>query len=156
MKNFLESKEANFYHITTIANLDSIKENGLNSGSAKIFVARVAELSVLFAIALEQLPEIYQSSGIAILKLSQTNNTFLPEEIKPDTQARVEWTQVFQNIILRKNIPYQNMELFLQLNWGEGSLRELMIQQITSLAQLGEQKFKVHRMRTWAEQTIYL
>lgn len=117
MKNFLEQHEATFYHITPIENWEGIKNNGLISTNGRLFVSRVGELPGLMAIAFQQIPELYYSNGIVILKLPQAKNNFKLNEIKRDNQSN-EWTQPFQNIILRNHIPVENIEFMMELRFG--------------------------------------
>jgi hypothetical protein len=156
MKKFLAQEDACFYHITTIENWAKIQQNGFRASSGRIFTVRVMELSVLFAVAIEQLPEIYTSQGIVILKFPQSRNNFLFEEIQPDMQAGVEWTQPYQNIILRESIPIENIDLFLLINFGTGTFRENIMGQIAAIVNAGEVKFQSnHPMHTWALSAAY-
>lgn len=111
MNTFLNQPEATFYHVTTLENLGRLKEDGWNSSKKKIFVSRIGEFPILLSIAFEQLPEIYESEGIVFLKLPQSKNNFLKENIIADNQAGVEWTKDFQTIILNPIIPPVNFEL---------------------------------------------
>jgi hypothetical protein len=155
MKAFLNNPDSAFYHITPINNWNGIKENGLNASDKRIFVSCVSDLSVLFAIALEQLPEIYSSEGIAIIRLPQSKNNFQSNEFVQDMQALVEWTQPFQQIILRGHIPSESIELFMTIQFHSASLRDGVINQLTAIANAGESKFANHQMRTWAEGLKY-
>lgn len=155
MRKFLANPDSAFYHITPIVNWESIKQNGLYSSEQRIFVSCVSDFSVLFAIALEQLPEIYSSDGFVILRLPQSSNDFQSNEIRPDTQALVEWTKPFQQIILRNHIPSVNLEIFMMFNYSSQSLRDTVINQLTSIANSGQAKYANHPMRTWAENLIY-
>jgi hypothetical protein len=145
MNTFLSQPEATFYHITPLENWERIKNEGLTSNNNRIFVSRVGELPVLLAIAIEQIPEIYESDGIAILKLPQSKNNFELNEIIMDTQARVEWTQPFQNIILKNHIPSENTELMMELRFGnEGPFRGMLISQLISIANAGRVNYQNH------------
>jgi hypothetical protein len=105
----------------------------------------VGELPVLLAIAFEQIPEIYESEGIVILKLPQAKNNFEFNEIIRDSQAQVEWTQPFQNVILRNQIPFENIELMMELRFGnEVSTRHMLISQLTSIAETGRVTYQNH------------
>jgi hypothetical protein len=144
MRNFLNQEEATFYHITPIENWERIKNEGLILNDGRIFVSRVGELPVLLAIALEQLPNVYHSEGIAILKLPQAKNNFKANEIIRDNQAN-EWTQTFQNIIRRNYIPIENIELMMELRFGnEGTFKDMFITHLTSVANSGRVNFANH------------
>ncbi len=145
MKNFLEQPEATFYHITPIENWESIKNNGLISTNGRLFVSRVGELPVLMAIAFQQIPELYYSNGIVILKLPQAKNNFHLNEIIRDNQAGVEWTQPFQNIILRNNIPIENIELMMELRFGnQGPVRDMFIAKLSVISEAGSVNYQNH------------
>jgi hypothetical protein len=144
MQTFLDQPEATFYHITTIENWATIQVNGLNSNSGRMFVSRVGELPVLLAIALEQLPEIYTTEEIVFIKLPQSKNNFTVAEIRPDNQAGVEWTQPFQNIILRKHIPIENIELMLNLHLGQEPQRTFLMTYMTRIANGGKANYQTH------------
>ena len=157
MQTFLDQPEAAFYHITTIENWELIRQKGLISNAGKIFVSRVGELPILLAIAFEQLPEIYTTNTeeVAFLKLPQSKNNFTIKEILPDTQAGVEWTQRFQNIILRRNIPFDNIELMMKLRLGQGQQREFNIGYLTQIANAGQQNYLANSIAIRASQLIY-
>lgn len=105
MSQNILNKDAAFFHVTTIENMEGIKKNGLNRNEkGQIFVSSRGELSILLGIALLQLPEIYQSEGIVFLKMTQNEINITDEEIKKDRQTN-EWTKNFQYIITRSNIP---------------------------------------------------
>jgi hypothetical protein len=88
MQTFLNIPGACFYHVTTLERWATIQSNNeLRSREGKIFVSRVGEFPVLIAIAIEQLPDVYNTSGIVFLKLPQNKNSFRYEEIRPDNQA---------------------------------------------------------------------
>src|SRR5690606_38137020 len=125
MQTFLNQPEATFYHITSIENWEKIKNSGIISNL--VFVSRVGELPVLLSIAFELLPEIYEASALVFLKLPQAKNNFLPNEIRPDLQAGVEWTQQFQNVILRDYIPTENIELMMILKLAEEPNRTFIL-----------------------------
>ncbi len=156
MLTFLQQIEATFYHVTTKENWETIQENGLNSNSGRIFVSRVGELPILLAIAFEQLPEIYTTDKIVFIKLPQSKNNFILDEIRPDNQAGVEWTQPFQNIILRRHIPIDNIELMMELELGhEETQRTSMITYLTRIANAGREYYQNHSITTRALQLIY-
>jgi hypothetical protein len=114
MQTFLNQPEATFYHITTERNWEEIKQKGLNNDEGKIFVSRVGELPVLLGIMMLQLPEIYDNDdNIAFLKIPQVLNQFTINDIVPDHQAHGLWTQPYHNIICKKHIPPQNIELMM-------------------------------------------
>ena len=153
MQTFLNQKEATFYHVTTIENWKKIRITGLNS--KRIFVSRIGEFPVLLSIALEQLPEIYETGEIVFLKLPQEKNQFLPEEIKPDLQACVEWTQPFQNIILRDYIPIENIELMMIIKLGEEPNRTFILNYLTNIANSGKNNYENHFVTYNSTQIIY-
>lgn len=155
MQTFLNQPEATFYHVTTIENWATIQVNGLNSNSGKIFVSRVGELPVLLAIALEQLPEIYTTEEIVFIKLPQSKNNFTVAEIRPDNQAGVEWTQRFQNIILRKHIPIENIELMMKLYLGQEHQRTFLMSYLTRVANSGQVNYQNHSIYEQALQLNY-
>lgn len=156
MNTFLNQPEATFYHITTIENWKKIEVNGINSKQSKIFVSRVGELPVLLSIALEQLPEIYETEIIVFLKLPQTLNNFTDNEIIKDEQAGVEWTQPFQNIILRNNIPIENIELMNMINLGNNEdLRTSRITWLTQIAHSGQNRYQDHFIMQRANELQY-
>lgn len=154
MQTFLDQPEATFYHVTTIESWEQIKLNGLKG---KIFVSRVGELPVLLAIAFEQLPEIYTTNTeeIVFLKLPHQKNNFIVTEIRPDNQAGVEWTQPFQNIILRQHIPIENIELMMKLKLGQEPQRTFSITQLTQIANAGQQNYHNHSVTERANQLSY-
>lgn len=138
MKTFLQELNAAFYHITTIENWNAIKQTGINSEQKKIFVSSSGELSILFAILVDQLNRLdVKSEEIVFLKLSHAKNNFIETEIKPDTQAGVEWTQPFQYIIKRQTIPFANIELAVTLQLGTGLQRTKILTQISNIANEG-------------------
>jgi hypothetical protein len=157
MQTFLDQPEATFYHITTIENWATIQANGLNSNTGRLFVSRVGELPVLLAIALEQLPEIYTTEEIVFLKLPQSKNNFTIAEIRPDNQAGVEWTKPFQNIILRRHIPIENIELMmkLNLNLGREEQRTFLMTYLTQIANAGRINYLNQNITQRANQIIY-
>jgi hypothetical protein len=110
---------------------------------------------VLAAIALEQLPEIYTTEAIVILKFPQVLNNFLATEIRADNQAGVEWTQPFQNIILRKVIPIENIELMMVLELGKDAQRTFILSQLTKIAYSGERNYREHSISLRAQQLVY-
>jgi len=131
MQTFLDQPEATFYHVCALNHWDSINANGLKAKKGKLFVSRVGELPVLAAIALEQIPDIYQSCGIAVFKLPQVLNNFTTTEIFEDNQAGDERTKVFQNIITRSEIPvgqFETVMKFLFLGNGLDILSSLSAQ----------------------------
>lgn len=153
MQTFLDQPEATFYHVTTIENWTTIQVNGLNSNAGKLFVSRVGELPVLLAIALEQLPEIYTTEEIVFIKLPQSKNNFTIAEVRPDNQAGVEWTQRFQNIILRTHIPIENIELMMKLHLGQEPQRTFLMTYLTRIANSGQVNYQNHSI---AEQALQL
>jgi hypothetical protein len=157
MQTFLDQPEATFYHVTTIENWEQIQLYGLNSKSRRIFVSRVGDLPILLAIALEQLPEIYTTNTeeIVFLKLTHQKNNFIVTEIRPDNQAGVEWTQPFQNIILRQHIPIENIEFMMKLKLGQEPQRTFAINQLTQIANAGQQNYVNHSITERAIQLIY-
>lgn len=155
MQTFLDQPEATFYHVTTIENWATIQLNGLNSNSGSIFVSRIGELPVLLAIALEQLPEIYTTEEIVFIKIPQSKNNFTAAEIRPDNQAGVEWTQRFQNIILRKHIPIENIELMMKFNLGQEPQRTFLMTYLTQIANSGQVNYQNHSISVQALQLNY-
>ncbi len=155
MQTFLDQPEATFYHVPTIENWATIQVNGLNSNSGKLFVSRVGELPVLLAIALEQLPEIYTTEEIVFIKLPQSKNNFTVAEIKSDNQAGVEWTQRFQNIILRTHIPIENIELMMKLHLGQEPQRTFLMTYLTRIANSGQENYQNHSITERALQLNY-
>lgn len=155
MQKFLNQPEATFYHVTTIENWKKIQVNGLNLNSGRIFVSRVGELPVLLAIAFEQLPEIYTTEEIVFIKLPQSKNNFTLAEIRPDNQAGVEWTQPFQNIILRTHIPIENIELMMKLHLGEEHKRIFLMTYLTLIANSGQLNYQNHSIFERAMQLDY-
>lgn len=155
MQSFLDQPEATFYHVTTIEKWVSIQVNGLNPNKGRLFVSRVGELPVLLAIALEQLPEIYTTKEIVFIKLPQSKNNFTINELRPDNQACVEWTQSFQNIILRKHVPIENIELMMKLHLGQEVQRHFMINYLTRIANAGQENFQNHSITERALRLIY-
>ncbi len=155
MQTFLDQPEATFYHITTIENWATIQAKGLYSNTEQLFVSRVGELPILLAIALEQLPEIYTTEEIVFLKLPQSKNNFTVAEIRPDNQAGVEWTQQFQNIILRRHIPIENIELMMKLNLGQEPQRTVLMTYLTQIANSGQVNYQNHSITERAKQLIY-
>lgn len=154
MQTFLDQPEATFYHVTTIENWEQIKLNGLNSKKGEIFVSRVGELPVLLAIAFEQLPEIYTSEKIVFLKFPQAKINILQTEIISDNQAN-EWTQPFQNIICRKHIPIENIELMMIIKLGQEQHRECVINQLTQIASTGQENYLNHSITDRSNQLDY-
>lgn len=155
MQTFLDQIEATFYHITTNDKWICIQNTGIISNSGQIFVSRTSELPVLLAIALEQLPEIYSSDEIVVLKLPQSKNNFTINEIIPDKQAAIEWTQSFQNIILRAQIPVENIELMMKLPLKDEHLRTFIISYFTQIASSGQINYQKHDITLRASQIIY-
>lgn len=155
MQTFLNQPEATFYHVTSIENWATIKVNGLNLNSGRLFVSRIGELPVLLAIALEQLPEIYTTEEIVFIKLPQFKNNFTVAEIRPDNQAGVEWTQPFQNIVLRTHIPIENIELMMRLHLGQEPNRTLLMTYLTRIANSGQVNYQNHTITERANQLIY-
>ncbi|QCE39913.1 hypothetical protein [Psychroserpens sp. NJDZ02] len=156
MNTFLNQEEATFYHITTIENWEGIKINGFHSTEGKIFVSRVGELPILLAIALEQLPEIYDTETIVFLKFPQKLNNFTSKEIIQDKQAGVEWTQPFQNIILRKNIPIENIEIMNMIDIGNNDeIRTSRMTWLTQIANSGQNNYKNHCILQRAKEIKY-
>lgn len=153
MQTFLDQSEATFYHATTIENWQAIKTNGLNSKSGRIFVSRVGELPVLLAIAFEQLPEIYSTDEIVFIKLPQFKNNFTIDELIIDNQAGVEWTQPFQNIILRHHIPIENIELMMSLRLEPN--RDFILAYLTQIANSGQVNYVEHNILQRALGLIY-
>ncbi len=144
MNTFLDQPEATFYHVTTIENWNSIKANGLILQTGKLFVSRVGELPVLLSIAFEQISEIYTSEEIVFIKLPQSRNNFTIDELRPDNQSGAEWTKPFQNIILRRYIPVENIELMMKLSLGEEPQRTFMIDYLTRIANAGQMNYQNH------------
>ena len=155
MQTFLNQSEATFYHVTTMENWATIQANGLNSKAGRLFVSRVGELPVLLAIAFEQLPEIYTTEEIVFIKLPQLKNNFTVNELRPDNQAGVEWTQPFQNIILRKHIPIENIELMMKLHLGQEPQRTFTIFYLTRIANAGRVNYQNHSITERAIQINY-
>lgn len=145
MNTFLFQPEATFYHVTTIEKWENIQKSGFHSEQRKIFVSRVGELPVLLAIALEQLPEIYDTKTIVFLKFPQNRNNFAVNEITKDNQAGLEWTQPFQNIILRQYIPIENIELMNTIFLGNNEYEKIsQISWLTTIANSGIENYKNH------------
>ena len=156
MNTFLLQPEATFYHVTTIENWEKIQLYGLHSIQRKIFVSRVGELPVLLAICLEQLPEIYTSEGIVFLKLPQKKNNFTPNDIIQDNQAPLEWTQIFQNIILKQYIPIESIELINIIFLGNSeNERECRINYLAEIARSGQQNYQKHYITNRANELQY-
>lgn len=155
MNTFLNQPEATFYHITTIERWNEINQNGINVPSGRIFVSRVGELPVLLAIAFEQLPEIYETESIAVIKMPQARNNFQANEIIRDNQAGVEWTQPFQNIILRKIIPRENLELMTIIRLGQEPQRTFTMTYLTQIANDGQANYQEHFITQRANQLNY-
>ncbi|HTB52930.1 MAG TPA: hypothetical protein VK718_09175 [Ferruginibacter sp.] len=141
MQKFLDNPEAAFYHITTNDKWDSIQSSGgLISSTGRFFVSRVGELPVLLAIALEQLLVTDEVEEIVFLKLPNRKNDFKIDEIRQDTQAAVEWTQPFHNVILRQYIPLKHIEFMMKIKLGrEEPQRTITISKLTQIAMLGQQ-----------------
>ena len=155
METFLIQPESTFYHITSNENWTKIKEYGLYSAERKIFVSRVGEFPILLAIALEQIKEIYNTKEIVFLKLPQAKNNFTANEIQPDNQACFEWTQPFQNIILRKHIPVENLELMMKLKLGEEPQRTFLLTYLTQIANSGTVNYPNQYITQRASEIIY-
>lgn len=156
MNTFLNQPEATFYHITTLEKWNTLKENGWDPSKKKIFVSRVGEIPILLSIALEQLPEIYESKGIVFLKLPQSKNNFVEANIKPDNQARVEWTKGFQNVILNPTIPPENFEIMCTIKFHENEFeREKQMTFLNSIAQSGRENYNNHFITARAEELNY-
>lgn len=155
MEIFLQQSEATFYHVTTIENWDSIQVHGLVQKNKEIYVSRVGELPILLAIAFEQIPEIYDSEGFVVLKLPQTKNKFNTNELSPDTNAGVEWTQPFQNCILRNYIPPENIELMMMIKFPDNHLRSSIQTILTSIAASGNQNYPSHSIYNLSQQIQY-
>lgn len=148
MQTFLNQPEACFYHVTTLERWNSIQANNqIFSRDGRIFVSRVGEFPVLAAIAIEQLPEIYESLGIVFLKLPQARNNFRWEEIQQDYQAKVEWTQPFQNIITRQSIPLSSIELMMTFRFLNEEMRTIWMDEFSRLANEGQGNYNTHYIR---------
>jgi len=145
MRTFLNQPDATFYHVTTIeAWTGIIAERRFHSPSGRIFVSRVGELPVLAAIALEQLPEINDTSEVVFLKFPQAKNNFLPEEIRPDNQALVEWSRPFQYIIRRQIIPVENIELMMTLRFRDESHKTFLLTELSRISNQGCENYPSH------------
>jgi len=153
MESFLSQPEATFYHITTGDRWATIQDNGLRPSDGRLFVSRVGELPVLLAIALEQLPEIYSANEIVFLKLPQALNQFNASEITQDHQARVEWSQPFQNIIHRSHPPPSGIELMMTIPLDNG--RAFLLQLLTRIANQGSAQYPAHAIMTRANELRY-
>lgn len=125
MKHFLKHPEAAFYHVCALHKLDNILAKGLKGKHGKIFVSNIDNKPILAAIAAEQIPDIYESTGFAVLKLPQKSNNFRADEIFEDNQAGVERTKVFQNIIKRSLIPQDCIELLFQYEFDTEGLDKM-------------------------------
>ncbi len=112
------------------------------------------ELPVLLAIAFEQLPEIYTSEKIVFLKLPQAKINILQTEIIIDNQAN-EWTKPFQNIICRKHIPIEKIELMMIINLGQEQHRECIINHLTQIASAGQENYLNHSITERANALNY-
>jgi len=155
MQSFLDQPEATFYHMTTIEKWLTIRQDGFNPKSGRVFVSRVGELPVLLSIALEQLPEIYETEEVVFLKFPQKKNGFEPKEIIPDNQAAVEWTQPFQNIILRKHIPPSGIELMMTIKLGQEPNRTFRLDLLRQIASSGYHCYKDHYITQRASELTY-
>lgn len=155
MQTFLNQPEATFYHVTTIENWATIKTVGLDSNNGQFFVSRVGELPILLAIAFEQLPEIYTTEEIVFLKLPQAKNNFKFSEIRRDNQAVIEWTQPFQNIILREHISKVNIELMMKIRLGREPQRTFSITCLTQIANAGRENYQNQSITERSDQLIY-
>lgn len=145
MQTFLNQPEACFYHVTTLERWATIQSsNQFFSRYGRIFVSRLGEFPILAAIAIEQLPEIYESSGIVFLKLPQAKNNFKSDEIRRDDQATVEWTQPFQNIITRQSIPLSSIELMMTFPFLNEGVRTMWMTEFSRLANEGRVNYSRH------------
>lgn len=154
METFLNQPEATFYHITTLERWNTIQEQGFRC-NGRIFVSRTAELPVILAIAIEQLLGIDEVAEIAVIKFPQARNNFTVEEIIPDDQAQVEWTQPFQNIILREFIPIDNIELMMTIRLGADMFRTLLMTEFARISNQGAENYPNHFLTQRAAQLVY-
>lgn len=155
MEKFLNHPEATFYHITTIEKWDKIKQSGLKSRQGKIFVSRVGEFPILISIAIQQIPEIYTTNGIVVIKIPQAKNKFLPNEISPDNQALVEWTRPFQSIILKDILSADKIELMMIMPFKNETLREFILNYFTQIAESAQYNYAFHSIMEQAKNIDY-
>ena len=156
MKTFLIQPEATFYHVTTLEKWEKIKVEGFKSNNKRIYVTRVAELPILLAIATDQLPEIYDTSAIVILKFPQIKNNFIESEISEDYHAdeNKEWTKPFHNIIHRHFIPIEGIELMMTLATNNNSFPSL-ITSFTQIACSSRENYMKHSIYERAKKLKY-
>jgi hypothetical protein len=77
-------------------------------------------------------------------------------EIIRDTQARVEWTQPFQNIILRNHIQTENIELMMELRFDYIRMeRDSLINMLISIANSGQVNYVNHEITEKARSLAY-
>jgi hypothetical protein len=103
MENFLQTKDAAFFHITTWSNWEKIQKQGLKSFNGKgVSVIRVEDERVINSIIALQLNsiEIEEENDFVLLKLKQHRNKFELHEVEPDIVD--EWTWPLHNNIMRK------------------------------------------------------
>lgn len=101
--------------------MKAIEANGLRAFNPKgISVLRTKEFDIINSIIALQLnaPEIVAENDFVLLKISQRLNNFSVFEIQPDIVF--EWTWAVHNNIVRRTIPYENIEIesrFSVFNW---------------------------------------
>lgn len=112
MDKFLSKDDSAFYHITSPENWRLIQEEKkIKAKKGKIFVIRSSDENIISSLAIGQLEFIYHCNEMVILKLPQKRNSFKSSEVGIDSQSN-EPTMPLQNIIYRKDIPLNNIELF--------------------------------------------
>lgn len=112
MEQFLNNPEACFYHIKPFSKWNDIQINGLMGSRTKgISVLRTMEFPIINSIISLQLgnEEVINENDFVLIKIPQLLNNFRLSEIQPDIVF--EWTWPLHNSIMRRNIPYKNLEL---------------------------------------------
>jgi len=110
MENFLNKKDAAFYHITSPVNWELIKKAGrFIAPEGKIFVLRSCDERIISSLVIGQLLDTYTQRKFIVLKFPQNKNNFHANEIGIDSQSN-EPTMPLQNIIYRKEISLSNIE----------------------------------------------
>ena len=142
MQSFLDQPEATFYHICPLEAWDNIDRKGVFGRNNEIYVSRVGEMPVLAAIAMEQLDQTPDATGIAVLKIPQALNNFTVEEIFEDYRAPHEKTGPFQNIIRRSWIPPGHFETVLKIEFGQH--RDFHLDWLNNLAAQANINYPIH------------
>ena len=85
-------------------------------------------------------------------KLPQCKNNFLEDEITTDNHALVEWTQPFQNIILRNYIPIENIELMPMIKLRVGDQKDCILNFLAQIVSAGQINYENHAIIARAKQ----